>query len=260
MPFAVNPDDGTKIHYEVEGSGPPLLLSHRFGRLGADWKDTGYQVALKNDYRLVTYDSRGHGDSGMPRESAMHTPELHVGDALAILDELEIEKTHFFGYSFGGWIGFALLKHAPDRLLSLITGGMDPYPKQDHPTVANIIDMWQGGMEAMVARVEKGRGARMPEARRSRYLNQDPVPQVAAMTGLRDAVGLESNLESAAIPVMGFAGTEDPFHDAAQKAASIMPTATFVSMEGLGHGPAFERIDLVLPHVTKFLAEVESAR
>jgi pimeloyl-ACP methyl ester carboxylesterase len=50
MPFAVNPDDGTKIHYEVEGTGPPLLLSHGFGAPFDAWSNNGYTDAFNGDY------------------------------------------------------------------------------------------------------------------------------------------------------------------------------------------------------------------
>lgn len=45
-----------------------------------------------------------------------------VSNVLAVLDELGIAKTHFFGYSMGGVIGFAMANFAPERLLSLIVG------------------------------------------------------------------------------------------------------------------------------------------
>ena len=66
MPFSNNPIDGTKIHYQAAGSGPPLLLVHGFSGSLQGWIDCGYVDALKADYRLVMYDVRAHGDSGHP--------------------------------------------------------------------------------------------------------------------------------------------------------------------------------------------------
>ncbi|MCH7787371.1 MAG: alpha/beta fold hydrolase, partial [Chloroflexi bacterium] len=61
MPYADN--NGVKIHYEVEGEGPPLVLQHGFTRSLQGWRDNGYVTALKDDYKLIMVDSRGHGAS-----------------------------------------------------------------------------------------------------------------------------------------------------------------------------------------------------
>ncbi|MDP6823671.1 MAG: hypothetical protein QF554_10305 [Dehalococcoidia bacterium] len=66
MPFTNNSIDGTGIHYEVEGSGPPLLLIHGFGGSILSWTETEYADALEADYPLVMYEMRAHGDSGHP--------------------------------------------------------------------------------------------------------------------------------------------------------------------------------------------------
>lgn len=260
MPFTNNPVDGTKIHYEVEGSGPPLLLIHGFSGSVHGWADNGYRDALKGKYRLVMYDLRAHGDSGHPHGPASYTPEMHVKDALAVLHDLGVEKTHVFGYSMGAWIGFAVLKHASHRMLSFIAGGSDPYPKRDSPFLNRIIEWRQAGLEASLVKNEEMRGERLSEPARSRYLAQDNEAQIAAVTQSRDSAGLDGDLGSTTIPVMGYAGSEDPFHDGVAKAISEIPNARFVSLEGLDHGQGFMRSDLVLPHVTKFLAGVESAR
>jgi pimeloyl-ACP methyl ester carboxylesterase len=58
MPYANN--DGTKIHYEVDGAGPPLVLQHGFTSCIEDWFKNGYVAALRPRYRLVLIDARGH--------------------------------------------------------------------------------------------------------------------------------------------------------------------------------------------------------
>ena len=62
MSFADN--HGACIHYETEGSGPPLVLQH--GSLGSleSWSEYGYIDALKDDYLVVSLDACGHGASG----------------------------------------------------------------------------------------------------------------------------------------------------------------------------------------------------
>ena len=58
MPFANN--QGVRIHYEVEGKGPPLVLQHGFSDSLQTWYELGYVDGLKSDYRLILLDARGH--------------------------------------------------------------------------------------------------------------------------------------------------------------------------------------------------------
>jgi len=64
MPYANN--QGIRIRYEVEGTGPPLVLQHGSFGSGADWRDFGYTSALSNDHQLILVDARGHGASDKP--------------------------------------------------------------------------------------------------------------------------------------------------------------------------------------------------
>lgn len=59
MPYADH--QGTRIHYEVEGDGPPLVLQHGFTGNLKRWYSFGYVAALKSNYRLILVDARGHG-------------------------------------------------------------------------------------------------------------------------------------------------------------------------------------------------------
>ncbi|MGD9676181.1 MAG: alpha/beta fold hydrolase, partial [Candidatus Bipolaricaulia bacterium] len=67
MPYATN--GGVRIHYEVEGAGPALLLHHwTFASLDV-WHELGYVDALAPDHRLLLMDSRGHGKSDAPHDA-----------------------------------------------------------------------------------------------------------------------------------------------------------------------------------------------
>ncbi len=57
MPYANN--NGTRIHYEVEGVGPPLLLQHGTTGSWEDWAEFGYAQPLRKEYRLILVDARG---------------------------------------------------------------------------------------------------------------------------------------------------------------------------------------------------------
>ncbi len=105
----------TTIHYEVDGSGPPVLLIQGVGVIGAGWRP---QVeGLRNEFRLCVFDNRGIGRSG-PIGRRL-TIEAMAGDALALLDALGWERAHVVGHSMGGLIAEQLALDAPERVKSL---------------------------------------------------------------------------------------------------------------------------------------------
>jgi len=71
MPFANN--RGIKIHYEIEGDGPPLVLHHGFTSSIERWKLLGYTDQLKKYFKLIMLDSRGHGKSEKPIDVDAYT-------------------------------------------------------------------------------------------------------------------------------------------------------------------------------------------
>ena len=124
MPYATN--GRVRIHYRVEGKGPALVLHHwTFSSLEA-WYELGYVDALAPEHRLILIDSRGHGKSDAPHDEAAYRPEPRVADVVAVLDTLNTSEAAFFGYSMGGWIGFACARHAPKRFSALVLGGQHP--------------------------------------------------------------------------------------------------------------------------------------
>jgi aminoacrylate hydrolase len=105
---------GIAQHYQVSGTGTPVLLAAGMGGVGAYWAP---QVpVLSAQYQVITYDQRGTGRSAhVPVESIEQLAE----DAIALLDHLGLERVHFIGHSTGGAIGQVVALRAPERLLSL---------------------------------------------------------------------------------------------------------------------------------------------
>ncbi len=100
MPYVTS--KGIRIHYEVEGDGPPLVLLHGFAWKAKNWYWAGYVDALKPYNRLILVDARGHGESDKPYDPTAYTLSLHVGDVIAVLDALNLRAAQFWGYSMGG--------------------------------------------------------------------------------------------------------------------------------------------------------------
>src|ERR671930_359259 len=73
--------DGVKIHYEVHGSGPIVLLSHGYSSTARMWD--GQVAALKDRWQVIVWDMRGHGDSDYPADQDLYSEALTVGDMKA---------------------------------------------------------------------------------------------------------------------------------------------------------------------------------
>ena len=100
MPYADN--GSVRIHYQVEGEGPALVLQHGFTESLVDWYECGYVESLRPDYRLILIDARGHGASDKPHDPDAYVLNRRVADVVAVLDALDIRKALFWGYSMAG--------------------------------------------------------------------------------------------------------------------------------------------------------------
>jgi len=167
MPFVTN--QGVRIHYETIGNGPALVLHHGTFGSGATWTDLGYVDTLKADHQVILPDSRGHGQSDKPHDPTAYDLARRTSDVLAVLDDLGIQKADYFGYSLGGWIGFGLAKHAPDRFRSFIFGGSHPYGENMQP----FRDLMPRDRDAFAAMVDQIFGDRLTAVIRTRLLASD---------------------------------------------------------------------------------------
>jgi pimeloyl-ACP methyl ester carboxylesterase len=116
---------GCNIHYEVEGSGPLIVLQHGFFSNQSRWKECGYVDGLRESFTVATVDSLGHGQSDKPTHSERYRLEERAGDIVAVIDALGQDKAHVLGYSMGGWLAVGVAMHYPDRLKSLTIAGWD---------------------------------------------------------------------------------------------------------------------------------------
>ena len=78
MPYADN--NGVRIHYHVEGQGQPVVMLHGLTTSMEQWIKAGYVDALKDDYKLILLDARGHGKSDRPYKPEDYEPILMAGE------------------------------------------------------------------------------------------------------------------------------------------------------------------------------------
>ncbi len=117
--------DGCPIHVEIEGPehAPVLMLSNSLGTTLHMWDDQIKPFAQV--FRLVRFDRRGHGGSGVPK--GPYTMERLGRDVLAVLDGLSLKTVNWCGLSMGGMDGVWLAANAPERLERMVVANTSTY-------------------------------------------------------------------------------------------------------------------------------------
>lgn len=249
MSFATNPVDGVRIYFEAEGSGTPVVFypgadfSHHFAR------DFGFDHSLIPGYQMIYLDPRGTGQSDVPLDPHAHVLDRLVEDVIAVLDAAGVDRAHYYGFSRGGWVGFGLAAHAPERLRSLVVGGMSPYHRTLGPPLAP---------EALAAYVAEHYEP-LPEKTLNDFLNHSYESVDASRQGLGLSRALDERVSSITTPALLYCGRNDEFHEPAQRAANEMPAATFLSLPALDHIESGMRNDLIGPYVRLFLDQIDCA-
>lgn len=227
--MAVTERAGCEIVYETIGDGPPVLLSHPLYTHRGLWSLFHFVEELSDRYRLIVYDSIGHGESAKPADVARYAQSERAADAVAVLDALDIERAHGVGYSMGAWTMCGVAALHPERLISVSLGGWDPYKGANAPKTAtkqsSIDRAFDGSVEwFMSSEYTAGffAGADVDALRichRVLFDEQVPAARIAA----------------AKLPTMVFCGTDDVFFEGAERLASEIGTARFVALEGADH-------------------------
>jgi 3-oxoadipate enol-lactonase len=118
MPFIEIPSANHRLHYRIDGpaNAPVIALSNSLGTTIDMW--SRQLDVLASSFRVLRYDTRGHGASSVPQ--GPYSIDDLGRDVLALLDALNIDRAHFCGLSMGGVTGQWLGVNAPHRIDKLI--------------------------------------------------------------------------------------------------------------------------------------------
>lgn len=147
-------DDGCRIAYRFDGpeGAPVLLLSNSLGTTMQMW--VPQMAAFTARFRVLRYDSRGHGQSDSP--AGAYSMDRLGRDAVQLLDALNLETVDFCGLSKGGMIGQWLGVRAPERIRKLILANTSAYMGPPSGWQSRIDGVLANGMaplaEASIAR------------------------------------------------------------------------------------------------------------
>ncbi len=114
------------IYYERVGTGPDLVFIHGLGSSTQGWD---FQKGFSSQYKILTYDVRGHGKSDKPK--GPYSVPLFSKDLAGLFKKLDIQQAHIVGISMGGWIVFQFAADYPEMVksLTIVNSWADMIPK-----------------------------------------------------------------------------------------------------------------------------------
>jgi 3-oxoadipate enol-lactonase len=216
--------NGITINYQIDGAegAPWLVFSNSLATSLAMWDEQA--AGLKDSFRVLRYDQRGHGGTDAP--SGRYPFDTLLADALGLLDALSIDKAHFAGLSMGGATALGLAERHPDRFDRIIVCDS---PCQSTPASSQ---QW----EERIAIAQKDGIKALVEPTVSRWF---PAETVAKNPPHLDKVRAMIR----ATPVNGFIGCAAALaaHDYASAVATVKHPVLFLVGEKDGATPAAMR-------------------
>jgi 3-oxoadipate enol-lactonase len=250
------------LYYEESGDGPPLLLIPGIPAIVSDWSPLAER--LSSSHRVIAYDNRGSGRSTVT--PGPYTTRQLAGDAVGLLDTLDIERADVFGMSLGGMIAQELALGWPERVDHLVLGcthagirHAEPQPTETGRAFAMRTDDWALRMRTLApfafarnvngslleAFIDKKQGdVQAPEGYRA---------QIQAVLE-HDSF---DRLDRIASPTLVVTGDDDQVISAASSRvlAERIPSAVLEVIGGAGHLFFIERPDETLRVLSGFLRE-----
>ena len=245
--------DGTKIAYEVTGSGPALLLVPGGGQSRGSWKDRGYVDRLSKSFTVITLDLRGTGDSDKPAKPGAYALELMLDDLLAVADAAKAPKFHLWGFGHGAAIGRYLAARS-DRVISAVLTGTTMGPPVEGMVKDAIIGMrtkWMPIIEAQAA----GTLSKSKLSPGDMVALEGGVAVTTLMLGaLVDYPVLEpAEIKAPTLWVIGAADTSAMENVKAYQPKLKGTAVTLKLLDGLSYSDSFSRIEPALAAVEPFL-------
>lgn len=220
-----------EIAYIDEGAGDPIVLVHGFASSkNVNWIYPSWTSELTRDgRRVIALDNRGHGESTKLYNTDDYSIGAMASDVLALMDHLNISKADVMGYSLGARIGAYMAVHHPDRVRSLISGGLG-------------LVLVEGTLpsEAVAQALETDAPETVtdPKGKMFRtFADQTRSDRRALAACLRGSRVQMSRTEAAsiAVPMLIAVGTTDDVSGAAAPLADIIPHAEVLDIPNRDH-------------------------
>lgn len=251
--------NGISVNYRIDGAdnAPPLVLSNSLGTNLHMWDNQVVELAKR--FRVIRYDTRGHGKTSAPQ--GPYTFQQLGEDAIALLDALKLERVRFCGLSMGGMIGMWLARHVPARIEQLVL--CNTAAKFGMPEIWNqrIATVSASGMKAITASVIERWFTK--DFREKSPKDIDPIVEMLHTTkpegyagncaAIRD-VDQRWPIAGITAPTLVIGGKHDPAtpYEAAELIASRIPGAKLVGLDA-AHLSNIERPEAFSRAINDFL-------
>ena len=251
-----------RLNYVVEGKGPRVALVHGVGGVMHNWE--GVVARLKDQFELVRFDLRGHGES--EKRSGPYELRDFVEDHCALLDELGWTSAHVVGFSLGGIIAQALAIERPERvgkvaLISAIAGRTEAERAKAQERASALA---QGGasthldwaVDRWFTREFQRAHPEIVEERKRQARSQDPACYAAAFRVLAD-YDLADDLYKMKQETLVMTGEYDEGSTPrmAQLMAERIAGARLEILPGLKHSVLLEAPELIASRLAAFLTQ-----
>lgn len=253
--------NGININYQIDGrdGAPWIVFSNSLATTIAMWDEQA--AALKDSYRVLRYDQRGHGGTDAP--AGRYPFDTLLADALALMDALAIKKAHFAGLSMGGATALGLAGRHPERFDRIIVcdSPCQSTPQSSQQWEERIVVAQKQGMEPLVE-LTVGRWF-PPETLAKNPPHLDKVRAMIRATPVNGFVGCAAALAdhdyaSAAArvkhPVLFLVGEKDAPAPAMRKLHEKLHGSRYVELPGAGHISNMDRPAEFNRAVADFLA------
>ena len=234
--------NGISINYQIDGreGAPWIIFSNSLITNLSMWDDQ--VAALKNDYRILRYDQRGHGGTDAP--AGKYSFDMLTKDVIGLMDALSIRKANFCGISMGGMTALFLAQRHGDRFDKIIPCDCGPAstPAGAQQWKERIDLGAEKGMEALVD-VTVNRwfppefvATKAPVLDKVRnMIRTTPYDGFAGCAYALSDYDLKPGLGDIKNPVLCMCGTKDAAYPGTKAIAAAVPGAKLVDLEGAGH-------------------------
>jgi pimeloyl-ACP methyl ester carboxylesterase len=220
-----------EIAFLDEGAGDPILLVHGFASNAAvNWVYPGWVATLNGaGLRVIALDNRGHGSSTKCYDPIAYHSATMAEDAHALLDHLDVPRADVMGYSMGARISAFLAMANPERVRSVIFGGLGSHLVDGVGLPVSIAD----ALEApSLASVSDGQGRAFRAF--AEQTRSDLRALAACIRGSRQTMTRE---QAAAIrmPALVAVGSRDNVAGSGAALSALMPNGQFLDIPGRDH-------------------------
>ncbi len=259
----IKPEDAA-LYYEIHGEGTSLLLIPGLGSDGSSWGSVVTKLAGR--FKVISLDNRGAGRSEVPATG--YTVAQMAGDAVRLLDHLQIKKAHVLGHSLGGYIAQELAIDHPERVERLILESTAPVSSErNNALFLKFFRQLRDGGNAEAWFREWTRWLFSPECLGRKTFIEAFVKHGADYPYAPRAVGFRGQIEAIAsfdsraklgrikAQTLVMVGKEDRliFPKEAETLAKGIPGSLFQCIKDVGHCIHIENRDLFIKVVGEYL-------